>query len=139
MNTWLVDTNVLLDVITHDPLFGERSEAVLERCAQRGVLVVNPIISAEICAGAEVTTLEELDELLPHELFRRDDLPWQACFLAGRAYRQYKDKYRGGKPRMLADFLIGAHAALTDMTLISRDRDYLRYFNLDLLDPTGMQ
>jgi predicted nucleic acid-binding protein len=66
MNEWLVDTNVLLDVIGGDPLYGERSLETLTRLGQQGVLIVNPIIYAEV--GALLSSLEELDELLPRTL-----------------------------------------------------------------------
>ena len=134
MNIWLVDTNVLLDVIGADATFGEQSRNLLGECAERGVLVINPIIYAEV--GAWIESREELDELLPENLFRRDPLPWESTYLAGRAFQRYK--HRGGeKGRMLADFMIGAHAATAGMGLISRDRGYLSYFKIELLDPTS--
>jgi predicted nucleic acid-binding protein len=134
MKEWLVDTNVLLDVLGADPHFGERSKAALVACATTGTLVINPVIFAEV--GVMIDSLEELNVLLPETLFRRDSLPWEAAFLAGRAFRRYKQA-GGGKPRMLADFLIGAHAAVAGFTLLSRDRGYLHYFNVELLDPSN--
>ncbi len=133
MNEWLVDTSVLLDVIGADSEFGERSLATLERLQQDSVLVINPIIYTEVSAGFD--TLDELEEALPETLFRRDSLPWEACFLASRAFMRYRDR-KGKKTRILADFLIGAHAATAGFGLISRDRGYSRYFNLSLVDPT---
>ena len=77
---------------------------------------------------------EELEELLPAALFRRDAIPWEAAFLAGKAFERYRR--RGGtKRRMLADFLIGAHAAVEGFGLISRDRGQARHFKLELVDP----
>jgi predicted nucleic acid-binding protein len=136
VNAWLVDTNVLLDVIGADPRHGDQSKAVLADCSERGVLVINPVVYAEV--GAFMDSIEELDAMLPPSLFRRDTLPWEAAFLAGQAFRRYRRR-RGPKPRMLADFLIGAHAAVAGLGLISRDRIYLRYFALDLLDPTSVR
>lgn len=130
---WLVDTNVLIDIITDDPNFAEASTQALETCSQSGILVINPIIYAEV--GAICDSLEELDSLLPLDLFRRDDLVWEASFLAGQAFRRYR-KNKGQKKRVLADFLIGAHAAVAGFGLISRDSEYLKYFKLELLDPT---
>jgi predicted nucleic acid-binding protein len=75
-------------------------------CATTGVLVINPVIFAEV--AVMIDSLEELNVLLPETLFRRDPLPWEAAFLAGRAFRRYKQA-GGGKRRMLADFFIGAH------------------------------
>ncbi|HET7276321.1 MAG TPA: type II toxin-antitoxin system VapC family toxin [Longimicrobiaceae bacterium] len=132
MKQWLVDTNVLLDVIGADPIFGERSKACLEICAASGVLVINPVIYAE--AAAFIESIEALDELIPPDLFRRDPLPWSASFLAGKAYSRYRS--RGGKRRrILADFLIGAHATVAGFGLVSRDQGYSRYFELQILDP----
>lgn len=133
MNTYLVDTNVLLDVIGADTRFGSRSKDCLVRCGSTGVLVINPVIYAEV--GAVIETLEELDDLLPLSLFRRDPLPWEAAYLAGRAFRRYRE--RGGtRSRVLADFLIGAHAATKGMILITRDRGYSTHFRVAIKDPT---
>ncbi|MEX2569765.1 MAG: type II toxin-antitoxin system VapC family toxin [Gemmatimonadota bacterium] len=133
MKQWLVDTNVLLDVIGGDEVHGTASRFALERCAEAGVLVINPIIYSEVSTFIE--SLEELDELLPADLFRRDPIPWPACFLAGKAHYRYRRSGGDGK-RMLADFLIGAHAAVEGMGLITRDGGYARYFELELLNPT---
>jgi predicted nucleic acid-binding protein len=105
-------------------------------CATTGVLVINPVIFAEV--GVMIDSLEELNVLLPETLFRRDPFPWEAAFLAGRAFRRYKQA-GGGKHRMLADFLIGAHAAVAGFTLLSRDRSYLHYFDIEVLDPSGAE
>lgn len=132
MRQWLVDTNVLLDVIGADMTFGERSKAMLSQCAEQGVLVVNPVVLAEVAALLD--SLEELESLLPETLFRRDPIPLAASFLAGQAYRRYRQR-GGAKSRMLADFLIGAHAAVTGLGLISRDEGYSAYFTLTVLNP----
>ena len=133
MKEWLVDTNVLLDVIGADPTFGEQSKRVLCDCADTGVLVINPIVYAEV--GAWADTLEELDELLPESIFRRDPIPWESAFLAGRAFARYKLS-GGAKQRVLPDFLIGAHAAVAGFGLITRDRDIGKHFHIEILDPS---
>jgi predicted nucleic acid-binding protein len=133
MNTYLVDTNVLLDVIGADAQFGPRSRDCLACCGGTGVLVINPVIYAEV--GAVIDTIEELDELLPKTLFRRDPLPWEAAYLAGRAFRHYRAR-GGNRSRVLADFLIGAHAATEGMTLITRDRGCAKHFQVAIEDPT---
>ncbi len=130
---WLVDTNVLIDIINDDPQFAEGSIRALERCSETGILVINPVIYGEV--GAICDSLEELDSLLPREVFRRDDLIWEATFLAGQAFRRYRQN-KGQKKRVLADFLIGAHASVAGFGLISRDSGYLKYFKLELLNPT---
>ncbi len=86
--TWLVDTNVVLDVRGADATFGRRSAQVLSQCAGEGVLVVNPVVIAELSSA--LGSLDELDELLPPMLFRRDLIPVEASFLAGRAFSTYK-------------------------------------------------
>ncbi len=129
---WLVDTNVIIDVINNDPQFADASTKVLETTSSTGILVINPIIYSEV--GAICDSLEELNSLLPTTLFRRDPLIWQASFLAGQAFRRYR-KNSGRKKRVLADFLIGAHASVAGFGLITRDSDYRKYFQLELLNP----
>lgn len=132
MKEWLVDTNVLLDVIGADGEFGERSRDALAEAAETGALVINTVVFAEV--GSVVDTLEELDDLLPESLFRRDTIPWEAAFLAGRAFHAHR-RSGGERNRMLADFLIGAHAAVGGFGLISRDKGQARHFRVEILDP----
>jgi predicted nucleic acid-binding protein len=134
MKEWMVDTNVLVDVIGADPVFGERSRAALAECAETGVLVINPVVYAEV--SALVPSREEVDALLPRELFRRDPIPWEAAFLAGRAYRAYRDR-GGARTRILADFLIGAHAAVRGFGMISRDAGHATSFTVEWIDPAS--
>lgn len=99
---------------------------MLSRCAEGGMLVINPIIYAEVSVGFK--RIEELDEVLPADSFRRDPLPWEAAFLAGKCFLAYRR--RGGSRRSpLPDFYIGAHAAVTGLPLLTRDpRRYRTYF-----------
>ena len=127
MKEWLVDTNVLLDVLGADGRFGVPSKNVLSECAEAGVLVINQVVFSEV--GAWMDSLEELESLLPDELFRSDALPWEAAYLAGQAFARYK-RAGGRKMRILADFLIGAHAAVAGLELITRDGGMGRYFNI---------
>ena len=136
MKAYLVDTNILLDVIGADTQFGECSKNCLTRCAVDGVLVIDPVIYAGV--GAVIASIEELDELLPRSLFRRDPIPWEASYLAGRALRRYRSR-GGSRNRVLADFLIGAHATVTGMELITRDRGYARYFEISIVDPAATE
>jgi len=134
MKTWLVDTNVLLDVIGADEQFGKCSRDLLAECAEAGTLIINPVIYAEVAVW--IPTLEEINDLLPQDLFLREDIPWDAAFVAAQAFARYRR--RGGrKPRMLADFLIGSHAAVSGHELITRDAGYATYFNLTLVDPVA--
>lgn len=125
---------MILDVVTDDPLWGEWSSSMLARCAESGMLIINPIIYAEVSVGFD--RIEELDAVLPADSFRRDPLPWEAAFLAGKCFLTYRRK--GGSRRSpLPDFYIGAHAAVTGLPLLTRDaRRYRTYFpQLSLLAP----
>jgi len=98
------------------------------------MLVINPLIYAEISIGCE--RIEQLDAALPADSFRRDPLPWEAGFLAGKCFLEYRR--RGGIRRSpLPDFYIGAHAAVTGLPLLTRDTQrYRTYFpHLRLLAP----
>jgi predicted nucleic acid-binding protein len=112
MSGVLVDSSVLLDVATEDPRWFPWSSAALERAAERSVLVVNPLIWAEVSVGFD--RIEELDAALPSAVYRRDPLPYEAGFLAGKAFLAYRR--RGGVRRTpLPDFYIGAHAAIAGL------------------------
>ena len=78
----LVDSNVLLDVMTEDPTWFNRSSAARARAAESDLLIVNPLVYAEVSIRFE--RIEKVDAALPRTLFRRDDLPWEAAFLAGK-------------------------------------------------------
>lgn len=134
MGAVLVDSNVILDVLTEDPRWIAWSAEALARAAEADVLVINPIIYAEVSVRFE--RIEELEEALPAALFRREALPWEAGFLAGKCFVAYR---RPGGPRRspLPDFYIGAHAAVRSMTLLTRDATrYTSYFpTLSLIAP----
>ena len=134
MATVLVDSNVLLDVLTEDAEWYDWSAEALRREADRSVLVINPIIYAE--ASIRFERLEDLDEALPESVFRRDPLPWEAAFLAGKAFIGYRRR-RGVKRSPLPDFYIGAHAAIAGLALLTRDpKRYRTYYpSVDLIAP----
>ncbi|MBE0617348.1 MAG: type II toxin-antitoxin system VapC family toxin [Proteobacteria bacterium] len=126
MRVFLVDSNVLLDVLTEDPAWGAWSGEKLAECADRGPLVINPIVYAEVSVGFQ--RIEELEGALPPALFRRDSLPWEAGFLAGKAFLTYR-RNSGARTTPLPDFYIGAHAAVAGFTLLTRDPSrYRTYF-----------
>jgi predicted nucleic acid-binding protein len=107
MTDFLVDSNVILDVLTEDPHWFDWSSAQLADCAQTGTLHINPIIYAEVSIGFKQVT--EVESVLSSSFFQRDGLPYEAAFLAGQAFLQYRR--RGGVRRSpLPDFYIGAHA-----------------------------
>ncbi len=134
MTPVLVDSNVLLDVATEDPEWSTWSSATLERTADESVLMINPLIYAEVSVG--FPTIEALDEALPASLYRREDLPYEAAFLAGKCFARYR---RGGGSRgsPLPDFYIGAHAAVAGYRLLTRDATrYRTYFpQLEIIAP----
>ena len=126
MAVTLVDSSVILDVLTEDADWGEWSAAMLADAARAGTLAINPIIYAEVSARFE--RIEDLDDALPEAYYRRLPLPFEAAFLTGQCFVKYRR--RGGPRRSpLPDFYIGAHAALAGLTLLTRDaKRYRAYF-----------
>jgi predicted nucleic acid-binding protein len=134
MTDILVDSNVILDILTEDPQWFEWSAQQLREYANQGELVINPIIYAEISSG--FSQPEELDTAIPPDFFRRDPLPYNAAFLAGQSFLEYRR--RGGERRSpLPDFYIGAHAAVVEIPLLTRDANrYRTYFpSVQLITP----
>lgn len=122
----LVDVNVLLDLLTDDPAWAQWSGAALAEARDAGTLVINPIVYAEI--SVRFTRVEELDDAVPASDFLREDLPNPAGFLAAKAYLQYR-RQGGTKRSPMADFYIGAHAAVCGYRLLTRDpKRYRSYF-----------
>lgn len=134
MRPVLVDSNVILDIATGDPTWCSWSESALESAANTSVLVINPLIYAEVSIGFE--RIEEVESALPADLYRRDPLPYEAAFLAGKCFLAYKRR-GGGRSSTLPDFYIGAHAAVADYRLLTRDATrYRTYFpGLQLIAP----
>jgi len=122
----LVDSNVVLDVLTEDEEWFDWSADRLAAAASIGPIVINPIIYAEVSPRFE--RIEDLEDALPADYYRRVPLPWEAAFLAGQCFVNYRR--RGGERRSpMPDFYIGAHAAVSGLTLLTRDaRRYRTYF-----------
>lgn len=134
MSAVLVDSNVLLDLTAIDSDWTEWSARALEAASDRFRLVINAVIYGEV--SVRYSRIEDLDSALPEALFEREELPYEAAFLAGRAFRTYRQ--RGGTRRSpLPDFLIGAHAAIAGYQLLTRDVPrYRTYFpHLRLIAP----
>lgn len=134
MTPVLIDSNVLLDVAGNDPDWAQWSAGALSRAAEHAILVINPLIYSEV--SISFSRIEDLERALPRRWFRRDPLPYEAAFLAGKAFLSYRK--RGGARRSpLPDFYIGAHAAVADMRLLTRDaKRYRTYFpTVDLIAP----
>lgn len=122
----LVDSNVLLDVLTDDATWSAWSARALGAAADAGPLIINGVIYAEV--SVRFSHIEDLDEALPERDFLRAELPWAAAFLAGKAYLSYRRR-AGVKEAPLPDFFIGAHAAVLGIPLLTRDpRRYRTYF-----------
>ena len=130
----LVDANVLLDVLTDDPKWADRSGAALATVADSARLAINPIVYAEVSIGFD--RIEELDDALPADEFARLPLPWAAAFLAGKCFIEYR-RSGGARRSPLPDFYIGAHAAVAGMPLVTRDEARYRTYlpRLELITP----
>ena len=122
----LVDSNVLLDVVTDGEVWADWSQAQLERAALRGPLIINDVVYAEI--STRFTSAEAVDSMLLDLSVDVAPIPRSALFLAGKAYLQYRAS-GGTRTHVLADFFIGAHAAVEALPLLTRDaRRYRHYF-----------
>jgi predicted nucleic acid-binding protein len=102
----LVDSNVVLGVATNDPHWGDWWARALSEVAERTTLIINPIVYAEVSIG--YTKIEDPDAVLPAALYRREPLPWEAAFLAGKSFLLYRRR-GGSRNSPLPDFYIGAH------------------------------
>lgn len=134
MSKVLVDSNVLLDLILKQGPWYEWSRQQFRDLANRHTIIINPIIYAELSVGFD--RIEDLDDLLSGSMIEREDLPWDAAFLAGKCFLQYR-KRGGAKTAPLPDFYIGAHATIHDYMLLSRDKGrYTSYFpKINLISP----
>jgi predicted nucleic acid-binding protein len=131
----LVDSNVLIDVAQGDPRWAPWSSTALVAVGDEASLVINPVIYAEV--SIRYATFEAAERALPSSLYRREEIPYPAAFLAGRAHARYPE--RGGRRRStLSDFMIGAHAAIAGYRLLTRDpRRYRSYFpTVELISPS---
>jgi predicted nucleic acid-binding protein len=130
----LVDSNVLIDVLSGDPLWAEWSAQAMRAAGGDGPLVINEVIYAEV--STRYSRVEVLDRELSVDDLQREHTPWAAAFLAGKVFVEYRR--RGGERRSpLPDFFIGAHAAVANLRLLTRDPSrYRTYFpRLDLIAP----
>lgn len=134
MTAIMVDSNVLLDLMTEDTRWLSWSAKAVETAADRFRLVINPIIYAEV--SIRYSRIEDLEAALPKAMLDREAIPYEAAFLAGKCFLAYRR--RGGtKQSPLPDFFIGAHAAVAGYRLLTRDAArYRSYFpRLSLIAP----
>ena len=122
----MVDTNVILDVIQDDPAWADWSQEQLDEAVLNGDLLINSVIYAELSIAFE--RIEELEALIVQGGFVLTPIPREALFLAGKAFLRYRRR-QGTKRGVLPDFFIGAHAAVLDIPLLTRDAArYAAYF-----------
>jgi predicted nucleic acid-binding protein len=134
MRQVLIDSNAVLDVAYGDLRWGPWARATIAEATSQSVLVINPIIYAEVSIG--YSSVEDLEEVVPADVFRREPLPYEAAFLAGKCFLAYRR--RGGvRTSPVPDFYIGAHAAVRGYRLLTRDAArYRTYFpTVELIAP----
>lgn len=119
MATILIDTCVVTDLASPDSAWFEWSVSCLEQLDQNNIFVINPIIYAECSVGFKL--IEEVEALFKYLSFAIKPIPKEALFLAGKAFLHYK-KRQGVKTNVLPDFFIGAHAAVANYQLLTRDK-----------------
>ncbi|GAA3375356.1 type II toxin-antitoxin system VapC family toxin [Streptomyces sannanensis] len=134
MTRTLVDSSVLLDMLHDDPKWAEWSVERIADAIDGDGIVVNPLVYAEV--SIQYARIEDMDAALPPEDFQREGLPWEAGFLAGKAFLKHR-KVGGQKTAPLPDFYIGAHAAVKGYKLLTRNKkDFRSYFpTLDIIAP----
>lgn len=130
-----VDTNVLLDVLGADAEFGEASASALRACAREGRLVACEIVWAEL--GSVFPAGDDAEIALAGLQVDFSPLDRAGALAAGDAWRTYRRR-GGSRTRLVADFLVGAHAAGQADRLLTRDRGFYRtYFEgLEVVDPS---
>ena len=114
----LVDSNVILDIFEDDPRWADWSEDILNKYSEAHILYINQIVYSEVSIGFK--NIEECERALSGAGFQMLIIPKEALFLAGKVFVKYR-KQKGTKTSPLPDFLIGAHAAVAGLDLITRD------------------
>lgn len=134
MNGVFVDSCVLLDLFTDDPNWADWSENILEKYSKTNTLYINSIVYTEISIG--FNKIEEVEAAIAELGIKVLEIPREALFLTGKVFLQYR-KNKGTKKLPLPDFLIGAHATVSQLELITRDSaKYNAYYpQLKLIDP----
>jgi predicted nucleic acid-binding protein len=123
---YLIDTNVIIDAADPESPWYAWSASQLIAASNAGPVLINPIIYAELAGYAD--SERQMASILSDMLLERADLPWEAAFLAGRAFVAYR-RAGGARSAPLPDFYIGAHAEVSGLILLTRDvRRYRTYF-----------
>jgi len=137
MASYLVDSSTLLDVLTADATWSQWSIHQIEKAWADGAVYINPIVYSEI--SIRFSRIEELESAIRESGLLWSEIPKEALFLAGNAFMSYR--HAGGtKASPLPDFFIGAHAAVSDLVLITRDPERVRkhYPKMRILCPNGL-
>lgn len=121
----LIDTNILLDIVSSDVDWGERSYRALIAAGMQDRLAINEVVYAEMSVGYD--TVEDLDAFLASFTVGLARIPEAGLFAAGRAYREYR-RNAGTKTGVLPDFFIGAHAAVMGAPVLTRDTKRIRTY-----------
>jgi hypothetical protein len=131
----LVDTNVLLDVFQNDPVWADWSQQQLDAASLRATLCINPVIYAELSIAFD--RIEQLEDTLTEGELDLQAIPREALFLAGKVFVRYRRRRGAARTGVLPDFFIGAHAAVSGMPLLTRERArYRSYFpTVELIGP----
>ncbi|MEM7699427.1 MAG: type II toxin-antitoxin system VapC family toxin [Verrucomicrobiota bacterium] len=129
----LVDTNVIFDLLKSDPIWGDWSEGKL-RELESEILIINPVIFAEICFGYQ--SFRDADHIVRLLGFQYQEIPREGLYRASQAFRSYR-KNDGGRDSILPDFFIGGHADSSDHEILTRDtKRYRSYFpGVSLISP----
>jgi predicted nucleic acid-binding protein len=132
----LVDTNVLLDVFENDAKWAPWSQDQLDAAAATDMIAINPIIYSELSMA--FARIEELDTVIEEASLNIETMPKEALFLAGKVFLTYR-KSQGTKHNVLPDFFIGAHAAVMQWPILTRDVGrYRTYFpSVELITPSN--
>ncbi len=126
MNGVFVDSCILLDVFTNDLNWADWSESILDRYSQTNTLYINSIVYTEVSIGFH--KIEEVEEAISQLDIKVLEIPRESLFLAGKVFLKYR-RNKGTKNLPLPDFFIGAHAAVSEFDLITRDTGmYKTYF-----------
>lgn len=135
MNGILVDSCVLLDLFTNDPVWADWSEGILGKYSQTNSLYINSIIYTEVSIG--FNRIEEVETALEQAGIKVLEMPREALFLAGKIFLKYRKRRKGARHSTLPDFYIGAHATISEFDLITRDTSsFVTYYpDLKLLSP----
>jgi hypothetical protein len=134
MTRVLVDTNVLVDLLTDDVVWADWSTDAFCACMDHARLIIDTAVYAELAVRYE--SIDALEQMIDAAGLEREQVPWSAAFLAGKAFDQYR-RSGGARRSPLPDFYIGAHAAVAGMSLLTRDPSrYRTYFpTVELIAP----